>query len=193
MANSPPHAPGTRFGRFRIISFVLNKRGGRSYLCECDCGNVRQIESGKLNTQKSQSCGCLRSDLLRISKKRWPGNPAINSIIAQYRAAARKRSLEWSLTHQLATKLLTQHCFWCGSPPSRPVHSRSHSAVVGGIDRRDNTLGYTEQNAVASCKICNIAKASLTENEWTKWLDRIARFRNRQTLSESRPASESNN
>lgn len=191
MPNIPPHPVGTRFGRLRVESFVINRDGGRVYICQCDCGNVRRVASGKLNAGKSKSCGCLRSDLLKVSKKKWPGNPAINSILAQYKNAARSRKLDWSLSHDEATHLLTQPCYWCGQSPSREVRSRSHSGIVGGIDRRNNDLGYVAGNCVSCCKVCNIAKASLTELEWTGWLERIAAFRNRQTPSKSPHASES--
>lgn len=179
MPNTPPHPTGTKIGRFEILGFTLNASGGRVYLCKCECGNLRSVASGKLNAGRSKSCGCLRREMMGALKTRWGGNPATNSIIAQYRNAASKRSLVWELSHAQATHLLYEPCFWCGLPPSRQVMCRSHSAIVGGIDRRDNSLGYTAANSVSCCKTCNIAKASLTELEWLRWIDRLTLFRAR--------------
>ena len=177
MSNTPPIPKGTKIGRFTVLSFVLDKYGARVYSCQCDCGNLRSVKGGKLIAGKSKSCGCLRAELLSLSKRKWPQNPAITSIIAQYRVAARRRNYCWELNQELAAKLLVGPCFWCGMPPGRQVRSRSHTAVVSGIDRKTNDVGYTEANCVSCCKICNIAKSDLTEDEWTEWLERIRNFR----------------
>lgn len=39
-----------------------------------------------------------------------------------------------------------------------------------GIDRKNNSKGYTLENAVPCCGQCNIAKASFTEHEFISWV-----------------------
>ena len=56
---------GQRFGRLVVIK-LINKRAGNghlSWLCQCDCGSLREVKSGNLWAGKTQSCGCLRREL----------------------------------------------------------------------------------------------------------------------------------
>jgi len=49
---------GMTFGRWT----VLRPEKGRMHLCRCECGTEKLIQSGSLQTGKSQSCGCLNRD-----------------------------------------------------------------------------------------------------------------------------------
>lgn len=56
------------FGRWKIIMRVENnKQGSSQWLCECECEkHTRKVILGsKLNSGRSLSCGCLRSELNR--------------------------------------------------------------------------------------------------------------------------------
>jgi 5-methylcytosine-specific restriction endonuclease McrA len=49
-----------RFGRLVVISLSeKNKWGGYRWLCQCDCGNQKEINSRALVTNNTRSCGCL--------------------------------------------------------------------------------------------------------------------------------------
>lgn len=57
---------GLRFGRLVVIRRI-NKKGegkGAKWLCKCDCGNKTILDSYKLNSGVTKSCGCLHSELL---------------------------------------------------------------------------------------------------------------------------------
>jgi len=45
-----------------------------------------------------------------------------------------------------------------------------------GVDRVDNTVGYTLDNCVSCCKICNNSKATLTLDEWKDWIERVHKY-----------------
>jgi hypothetical protein len=52
---------GNRFGKLLVIS-PTNKRDGRRgviWLCKCDCGNTKEINSRGLIHDNIKSCGCL--------------------------------------------------------------------------------------------------------------------------------------
>jgi len=50
---------GKRFGRLTAVSFcIINKR--TQWLCTCDCGTTTTVNSYKLQTGITKSCGCLR-------------------------------------------------------------------------------------------------------------------------------------
>ena len=47
-----------------------------------------------------------------------------------------------------------------------------------GIDRYDNTLGYTLENSVPCCKQCNRIKTDMAASEFAERLERIVARRN---------------
>lgn len=54
---------GEKFGRWTIISESLKKlRGNKYWVCECDCGVVREVIQPSLKSGRSKSCGCLQRE-----------------------------------------------------------------------------------------------------------------------------------
>lgn len=43
---------------------------------------------------------------------------------------------------------------------------------TNGIDRVDSSIGYTKDNSVPCCKVCNMAKNTLTVEQFKDWLRR---------------------
>lgn len=56
---------GKRFGRYTVVEYVgtkYDKNGGNAkarWKCQCDCGNIRIVDSASLLLGRSKSCGCL--------------------------------------------------------------------------------------------------------------------------------------
>jgi hypothetical protein len=56
---------GERFGRLAVKSFAGKDKHGRStWLCRCDCGRKTTVEMSQLVTGRTQSCGCLKQEIL---------------------------------------------------------------------------------------------------------------------------------
>lgn len=54
---------GLRFGRLKVISeYGLSKQQNTTWLCLCDCGNIKIANSSYLITKTTMSCGCLRRE-----------------------------------------------------------------------------------------------------------------------------------
>lgn len=54
---------GKRFGRLLVLKEVEERRKEKIYWeCLCDCGNVKEICGGSLNSGLTQSCGCYHID-----------------------------------------------------------------------------------------------------------------------------------
>lgn len=52
-------------------------------------------------------------------------------------------------------------CVYCGCLPSNPTKFRGPgSFLYNGVDRIDNMIGYTLENTVTACKLCNSMKSS---------------------------------
>ena len=45
-----------------------------------------------------------------------------------------------------------------------------------GIDRKDSNLGYTNENCVPCCKVCNNGKRDLPYSEWLEYLETLISF-----------------
>ena len=60
---------GQRFGRLVALHRVQS-RGGKTYwLCQCDCGNQKEIQTNHLTKGSIQSCGCLRDTIPTLMNK----------------------------------------------------------------------------------------------------------------------------
>ena len=56
-----------RFGKLIAIKPAPNKESGRTaWFCKCDCGKETIVGTKELRNGETQSCGCLRDELLTI-------------------------------------------------------------------------------------------------------------------------------
>jgi len=112
-----------------------------------------------------------------ISEKRKPfGESARNCLYSLYRRVARKRGLTWNLTMEEFIRLTKGSCAYCGIEPSqmfKPNHASNGSYIYNGIDRRDNERGYEPDNVVSCCTTCNVAKRSMTVEQFRTWIRRV--------------------
>lgn len=62
-----------KFGKLTVIEQAPNKSTGRTaWVCQCDCGNMVVVGTKELQNGDTQSCGCLREELIiknEIGKK----------------------------------------------------------------------------------------------------------------------------
>lgn len=71
------------------------------------------------------------------------------------RTAARRKGRVWELTRDEFKDIRVKPCYYCGY----------HNSTVG-IDRVDNNVGYTLDNCVPCCFVCNRMKSILTYDEF---------------------------
>lgn len=173
---------GKKFGRLTVLRELENVMSGgqsvRQFEAQCDCGNIVATRPTLIVQGRQQSCGCLQREAASRSgklRRKALGESAINSVVNAYRQAAKKRSLEFSLTREDVVRLIFSDCRYCGSEPQ---NIRSQSGMFGsirynGIDRVDNTKGYTSENSVACCLACNKAKQRMSAPEFQAWVERI--------------------
>lgn len=65
---------GQKFGKLKVINRVKNtKYGFAQWLCECECGNKNRIivKGSSLRSGKTQSCGCLRREMVSKALKKY--------------------------------------------------------------------------------------------------------------------------
>lgn len=159
-----------KFGQLTVIRFnrieIRSKSQRRVYLwdCLCVCGNTKSIDICDLKKGGTNSCGCLTSKWISEKRKKPDGIAARNGLLATYkRTCCELRGYEFSLTNEQFFHLLTQNCFYCGKEPSQVKKSKCSYFVYNGVDRVDNSLGYTIDNVVTCCGECNSKKSGITK------------------------------
>lgn len=72
MGKKPLDLSGQKFGLLTAIKWVsTNKRGNSEWLCKCECGNEAIVNSQRLKSGKTKSCGCLKPKITaRRNKER---------------------------------------------------------------------------------------------------------------------------
>lgn len=168
-----------RFGRLLVLEEAGRARS-RSVLwkCRCDCGKELVVSADSLRTGNTKSCGCYQKDRASEASRLPKGEAAFNAVYCCYRCHARVLEIPFELSKDVFRKLITQDCFYCGSPPDECYHSNRHrngKFKRNGLDRMDNTKGYSEDNVVPSCKKCNIMKKAMDVGEFLGHIADIAR------------------
>lgn len=177
--------PGTKTGRLTTIGLDHKDKYGHSY-CKflCECGRITIQAAANVAIGEVVSCGCYRDEVLvRLHEaQRFPeGVAAFNSLYSVYRSAGKSREYEFSLSKEEFFLLTKGCCEYCGVVPHRVWKGSSRCMspyVYNGVDRIDNSLGYTTNNVVSCCLTCNRAKNNLSLEEFQKWIKRLITFQN---------------
>jgi hypothetical protein len=90
---------------------------------------------------------------------------SIESFYNQYSKKAKERNLEYTLSLEEFTSLVTQKCYYCNNLGTSSVGKYLKNRYCG-IDRKDNNIGYILENCVACCKTCNFMKRTLGHDEF---------------------------
>jgi hypothetical protein len=183
MAHPPLLKQGDRFNRLTIDSWDKSKK---RYKCICDCGKITYVASYQLKKGYSRSCGCLGRQLTSQRNYKPDNASAKNTLYLKYKKNAEARGHEFLLTPEDVVKLTAGKCHYCDQPPSMKLietkryrHAES-TFVYNGIDRVNNSVGYTVENSVSCCKLCNLSKRDLPIEIWLDWIDRVHEFQHRQ-------------
>lgn len=174
---------GDVYNRLTVLEPIgKSKHGHLIYNCKCICGNIKAVTGASLKRGEQQSCGCLkRENSIRVGKDRKgkshlpKGQAGLNHLYLQYKHGAKKRNLEFILTKEQISEITSKNCYYCDMIPIQKMNSESEHGVYlyNGIDRLDNTKGYTIQNCVPCCKQCNLAKNVLSYDEFISWIKKV--------------------
>jgi len=165
-----PDITGKTFGSWTVLSRVK----GPTWSCLCSCGRVQNTSGYNLRTGKSKKCRhCCKNNILP------EGEAAFNFTFNSYKRSATKRGYEWAISRE-EFRILTQgNCQYCGIPPSTRYGAcaaqRLNGVFIGnGIDRVENSVGYTLDNCVPCCKNCNFMKHESSLDDFKERVLRIS-------------------
>lgn len=154
----------------------IDRSGGKiNYFVKCDCGDFRWVRS---DTLKKNKWGC-KSCAKELSRKKFGEAYVIGAAWHSLTGNARARGLLVEITKEDFIKIAKQNCFYCGAEPKETSHANlpewSTPAKLNGIDRIDNNIGYTIENSVSSCYICNRGKMNLSLQEFKEWILKLSK------------------
>lgn len=185
---------GIQVGRLTVLSFEktvkIRRRLKHYYSCKCDCGNIALVVRRHLREKSTKSCGCLLNEILKMGPtagKLLPkGEAGFRRFLKGVKLSAKARNLEFKLSEQEVRSITQSNCFYCdrkpiqkidgGNPEVSKASTKIHTLYLyNGIDRMDNSKGYTTENSVPCCKTCNRAKLAMPFDEFVDWIGHVYR------------------
>jgi hypothetical protein len=131
-------------------------------LCK-DCGEP----TGCISNMRQRCVECTikqRRVVAKNCKNKYQYHKQPKNRYATYKRGAERRGYTFSLTIEEFTNLWNKPCSYCNTP------------ILGiGIDRQDNTIGYTVNNTIACCTTCNFMKGTLSHKEFIDKCVQIAK------------------
>lgn len=120
------------------------------------------------------------AELKREANKKPEGQASFNAVYRDYKNRALKLEIPFEIDEEQFRTITSQNCVYCGV---EPLQHRKHGKKTfngfylhNGLDRVDNSKGYTPDNVVACCGICNKAKRDLPLEEFQAWIDRLVAY-----------------
>lgn len=164
----------TKFGKVTVLRLTdtpkeVKKTCRRYWLCKCDCGNETVKSTSTLKSKYTTSCGCDNS----ANETRF-----LKNLFKRCRRGAKVRDLDFKLIFEDFCEISKKNCVYCGSGPKNRVwknqgYTKNFKCLANGIDRVDNSVGYLSNNVVSCCRICNIAKAEMTDKQFILWIRQV--------------------
>lgn len=152
-----------------IVRTDSSKSVAPAVLATCSCGKPVIAAFTRVKTGRTKSCG-------HINPYYKDGeHSACYDLMNRYRSSAKSRHLSFELSYDEFYTLIKRPCHYCQIPPQqvRKCLNCKAPCFYNGIDRINSTEGYTLENSVPCCKICNRAKSDMTYNDFISYLNRI--------------------
>ena len=105
----------------------------------------------------------------------------LTNLYHVYKRGARDRNLAWEFTKERFKELTKQNCWYCDQEPTQMnrVYGKNKPKNVyylyNGVDRMDNTVGYTVDNCIPCCGRCNHMKHILHIEDFISHIRKITR------------------
>ena len=129
-------------GLHRLCKPCLCERGRRYRLAWGD----KQKEGRKAALERYKNSPGGKERMKAHAKKSYT---SVAGRFGSCKSAQKRKGRVWSIPKELFAKLISMPCTYCGGP--LPTSS-------AGLDRLDNSKGYTPENVTPCCAICNYAR-----------------------------------
>jgi hypothetical protein len=122
----------------------------------CDCGKKDIEFATTLLGKISRYCiDCYsKMRIIEDRRDRTIANESIHNpdlYYRRYKSDAERRGKTFELSFSDFMNIIAKPCNYCG---------KQEELMYNGVDRQDNTIGYTIDNCVSACSMCNLMKSS---------------------------------
>ncbi len=163
--------PGSKIKGLILVERCFKKlKGKHKYYWKC-IFNSKEVTYSELAIMDA-----ITNPKKQFKKYQDKDEPQLNKLLRTYKSHAKNRNIEFLLSKEEFRQLTKQNCHYCGEQPSQYVKGGNKSSknyIYNGVDRFNNTKGYTKDNCVSSCGKCNFAKFDYTYDEFTVWVKKI--------------------
>lgn len=141
------------------------------------CHKPKTIDNFNLDNGKALlHVGC--RNIVDAEIRANSGNQAVKMIVNYVRLKLDNESNKayrlfgaTRLTDEELTSIIFSCCTYCGALPNK-TYAKCKLAFIG-IDRVDSNKGYTIDNCVPCCMICNRAKNDMPLDEFLVWINQL--------------------
>lgn len=168
---------GQKFNKLTALKFTkIDSNHNKIWLFSCECGIQKEIVGSRVKCGQVKSCGCSHKENAIVqSKKRMrdPLEKAKDELFTDYKRDAKKRGLLFVLNKEHFQFLISNKCHYCDASPL----SDRYGLKFNGIDRKNSAEGYTQENCLTSCSICNRMKSNMVYEQFLDHISNIYRHR----------------
>ena len=152
------------------IKFIKKESGRQFWEFQCTCGQIKIYRVDRVLSCKYREtkCNCNSNSKSDI--------PTRKALFRKYILGAKERNYTFDLSYLIFNKLISDNCHYCGTLPIRnqkSYYKNNLDFICNGIDRKNNKYGYTIENSVSCCYICNRAKNNLDYETFISWINQL--------------------
>jgi hypothetical protein len=92
----------------------------------------------------------------------------------KYKDRCTEKNINFELKLETFTNLIFEKCYYCGVKDN--INNKHNIEGINGIDRVNPKIGYTVDNCVSCCKICNYMKRVHSIDNFLKIVEHIGTF-----------------
>lgn len=167
---------GQIFNNYEVLEFDHMDTFGRWYKVKClNCGEVSIKHLKTIFTSKTS---CDKCKHLFGNRKIPTTKAVVNCLRSEYIRGASERNFPWELVEEDFETIIQQPCYFCGQEPEFHISDQRFNKtntpfLRNGIDRLDPTKGYTKENSVSCCSMCNRMKSNYSITDFYEKIKRI--------------------
>lgn len=171
------------YGIFKVLSVNTITSNNKTTLLNVECikchtQSIKSITELHAARKYNRSLCTNCPDRYMGNTERASIDAPYNIIYGAYKRGAIDRNLSWELTHEEFNNLINQNCFYCNSEPKVYESEKRYNKTNidfkrNGIDRIDSSKGYTIENCVPCCEMCNRMKLDYTLEEFKNQIERL--------------------
>lgn len=149
---------GQKFGKLTVLNCSSEKTKRVEWVCECECGNLKNVPGLYLTQGEIKSCGC---DRYKIGENNplWQGYKEISGKVwSGLKTGAKVRNLEFSITIENAWEKFIEQNRKC-----RLTNLDIEIGTTASLDRIDSSKGYLIDNIQWLHRHVNVMKWDLEQ------------------------------